>query len=120
SIKQAGQRGVPNVSLCAMIGKLSKTAAGKMQTHVAGNQVDCAFLAQVARDLGAPEDLAAAIAAANTARHVQELVTAAGFSRFSTRLCDLAADKCAAVAPGKLTVEVVLFDFDGRVLGQAK
>ena len=37
--------GIARVSLCAMIGKLSKIAAGKMQTHVAGNQVDCAFLA---------------------------------------------------------------------------
>jgi cobalt-precorrin-5B (C1)-methyltransferase len=118
SVKRAAERGVPRVSLCAMIGKLSKTAAGKMQTHVAGNQVDCAFLAQVARDLGAPGDLAVAIAAANTARHVQELVEAAGFTRLYTRVCELAATHCAAVAPGKVAIEVVLFDFDGRVLGE--
>ena len=61
-----------------MIGKLSKTAAGRMQTHVAGNQVDCAFLAQVARDLGADPELADAIATANTARHVQELIVHRG------------------------------------------
>src|SRR5439155_4778897 len=29
SIKRAAERGVPHLSLCAMIGKLSKTAAGK-------------------------------------------------------------------------------------------
>src|SRR5262249_50823955 len=118
ALERAAERGVPRVSLCAMIGKLSKTAAGKMQTHVAGNQVDCAFLAQVARDLGAPEDLAAAIAAANTARHVQELIEATGFTRFYTRVCELAATHCAAVALGKVAMEVVLFDFDGRVLGE--
>jgi cobalt-precorrin-5B (C1)-methyltransferase len=119
SLQRAGERGVPRVSLCAMIGKLSKTAAGKMQTHVAGNQVDCAFLGQVARDLGAPPELVAAIAGANTARHVQELIEGAGFTRFYSRLCELAAQHCAAVAPGKLRIEVVLFDFDGRVLGTA-
>jgi cobalt-precorrin-5B (C1)-methyltransferase len=119
SLRRAAERGVPRVSLCAMIGKLSKTAAGKMQTHVAGNQVDPAFLAEVARALGAPEALSAAIAAANTARHVQELIEAAGFSRFFERLCELAAGQCAAVVAGALTVEVVLFDFDGRVLGTA-
>lgn len=120
SIQRAAERRVPRVSLCAMIGKLSKTAAGKMQTHVAGNQVDCAFLARVARELGAPDDLATAITSANTARHVQELVEAAGFQCFYSRLCQLAATHCAQVAAGKLTVDVVLFDFDGRELGQTR
>jgi cobalt-precorrin-5B (C1)-methyltransferase len=120
SLKRAAERGVPRVSLCAMIGKLSKIAAGKMQTHVAGNQVDCAFLGQVARDLGAPPELAAAMATANTARHVQELIETAGFTRFFTRLCELAAEQCAAVVPVQVAVAVVLFDFDGRVLGQAR
>jgi cobalt-precorrin-5B (C1)-methyltransferase len=120
AVQRAAERGVGRVSLCAMIGKLSKIAAGKMQTHVAGNQVDCAFLARVAGDLGAGADLVAAIGAANTARHVQELVEAAGFSRFFPRLCELAAEQGASVAPGKVMVEVVLFDFDGRVLGRAQ
>jgi len=119
SLKRAAERGVPRVSLCAMIGKLAKTAAGKMQTHVAGNQVDTAFLAQVARELGASEELASAIATANTARHVQELVEAAGFSAFFPRLCALAAEQCTAVVANKVAIEVVLFDFGGRVLATA-
>jgi cobalt-precorrin-5B (C1)-methyltransferase len=102
-----------------MIGKLSKTAAGKMQTHVAGNQVDCDFLGRRARDWGAPKELAEAIRNANTARHVHELVEAAGFTSFYPSLCELAAASCAAVVPGQLAVEVVLFDFEGRVLGRA-
>jgi cobalt-precorrin-5B (C1)-methyltransferase len=117
SIQRAAARGVPRVSLCAMIGKLSKTAAGNMQTHVAGNQVDCAFLAQVAEELQAAPELVSAIRSANTARHVQELVEAAGFSRFYRRLCELAAGQCAALTPGQLAINVVLFDFDGKVLG---
>jgi cobalt-precorrin-5B (C1)-methyltransferase len=117
SLKRAAERGVPRASVCAMIGKLSKIAAGKMQTHVAGNQVDCAFLAEVARELGAPAELVGAVAAANTARHVQELIEAAGLARFYDRLCELAAGRCAAA--GRLAVDVVLFDFDGRTLGRA-
>jgi cobalt-precorrin-5B (C1)-methyltransferase len=120
ALQRAAERGVPRVSVCAMIGKLSKTAAGKMQTHVAGNQVDCAFLGETARDLGAPAVLVEAITAANTARHVQELIDAAGFTRFYPRLCELAAEHCAAAASGRLAVEVVLFDFEGRVLGRAE
>jgi cobalt-precorrin-5B (C1)-methyltransferase len=120
SLKRAAQRGVPRVSLCAMIGKLSKTAAGKMRTHVAGNQVDCLFLSQVARELNAPPGLADAIAQANTARHVQELIEAAGFTRFFTRLCELAAAKGAAGVAKQLAVEDILVDFDGHVLGRAE
>jgi cobalt-precorrin-5B (C1)-methyltransferase len=119
-LRRAAERGVPRVSVCAMIGKLSKIAAGKMQTHVAGNQVDCAFLAQVVGELDAPPALAEAVAAANTARHVQELVEAAGLARFFGRLCELAVEQCAAVVSGRLAVEVVLFDFEGRVLGTAR
>jgi cobalt-precorrin-5B (C1)-methyltransferase len=119
-LKRAAERGMPRASVCAMIGKLSKIAAGKMQTHVAGNQVDCAFLAEVARDLGAPAELCEAVRAANTARHVQELIESAGFTLFYTRLCDLAAERCAAVVAGALAVDVVLFDFDGRLLGRAR
>jgi cobalt-precorrin-5B (C1)-methyltransferase len=119
SVKRAAEKGIPKVSLCAMIGKLSKIAAGKMQTHVAGNQVDCAFLSQVGRELGAPSELTAAIASANTARHVQELIEVARFPRFFARICELAATQCASLPPGKLTMEVILFDFSGQVLGQA-
>ena len=120
ALQRAAERGVPRVSVCAMIGKLSKTAAGKMQTHVAGNQVDCAFLGEVARDLGAPAALAEAVTSANTARHVQELIQAAGFTRFYPRLCELAAEHCAAAGGGTVAIEVVLFDFEGRVLGRAE
>jgi cobalt-precorrin-5B (C1)-methyltransferase len=119
ALERAAERGIPRASLCCMIGKLSKIAAGKMQTHVAGNQVDCAFLAGLIRDLGGPAELAADVEKANTARHVQELVEAAAFPRFYAELCERAARQCTATVAGKLLVDVVLFDFDGRILGQA-
>jgi cobalt-precorrin-5B (C1)-methyltransferase len=119
ALERVVERGVPRVSLCCMIGKLSKIAAGKMQTHVAGNQVDREFLARLAGEVGATPELACAIAAANTARHIQELIETAGLTGFYTRLCEQAAEQCAAVVAGRLHVDVVLFDFDGRVLGEA-
>jgi cobalt-precorrin-5B (C1)-methyltransferase len=82
--------------------------------------VDCAFLAQVARALQAPEELAMAIAAANTARHVQELIAAAGLSPFYTRLAELAAEQCSQTVAARLQIEVVLFDFEGRVLSKSE
>ncbi len=118
-LQRTAERGVSRVSIGCMIGKLAKIAAGKMQTHVAGNQVDCTFLAGVAREAGGAESLVAQIAGANSARHVQELVQAAGFTAFYPRLCELAARHCTTAGGGKLKVDVVLFDFDGNILGKA-
>jgi cobalt-precorrin-5B (C1)-methyltransferase len=120
SVKRAAERSVPRVTLGAMIGKLSKIAAGKMQTHVAGNQVDCKFLAKVAKDQGASDELSEAIATANTARHVQELVESAGLTRFFHQICHLATTNCKSQATGNLAMEVIMFDFEGRILGRAE
>jgi cobalt-precorrin-5B (C1)-methyltransferase len=119
-LKRSVERGVRTVTLCGMIGKLAKLAAGQMQTHVAGGGVDVAFLAQLAHDAGAPEDLVARIAVANTGRHVEELIDAAGFPALYTHVADRAAAACHTHAGGRLDIEVILFDFNGAVLGRAR
>jgi cobalt-precorrin-5B (C1)-methyltransferase len=43
-------QGVREAALVAMISRIIKTAQGRMVTHVAGNPVDFAFLAQVCRE----------------------------------------------------------------------
>ena len=119
SLRRAAERGVPQVSLCGLIGKLAKLAAGRMQTHVAGGGVDVAFLAELARAAGVPADLVAAIAGANTARHVEELIDAAGFTSFYEHVAGRVAAAGHAHVAGRLEVEAVLFDFEGRVLARA-
>jgi cobalt-precorrin-5B (C1)-methyltransferase len=118
SLRRAAARGLRRVSLCTLIGKLSKIAAGHLQTHVAGHQVDCAFLAELVRQAGGDADLVAAIRTANTAREVLERVTQAGLTNFFQLLCQHAAQQAQAVAGPDLAVEVLLFDFTGQVLGR--
>lgn len=118
-LRRAVERGVPRVTVCGMIGKLAKLATGQMQTHVAGGGVDVAFLADLARDAGADEALVASIAQANTGRHVEDLIDAAGFAEFYERVTAKTADKCQAHVKGRLAIEAVMFDFDGGILGRA-
>jgi cobalt-precorrin-5B (C1)-methyltransferase len=118
SLKRAVERGVPTITICGMIGKMAKLATGRMQTHVAGGGVDVAFLADLARDAGADVELIAAIAEANTARHVEDLIDSAGFTCFYEHVARLAAAECNARVGGRLDLEVILFDFDGRVLAR--
>jgi cobalt-precorrin-5B (C1)-methyltransferase len=111
--------GARRVSLAGMVGKFSKLAQGHFMTHVAGNQVDLGFLAQVAADCGASPDLQAQIRAANTARHVQELALAHGLTSLFDRLADLVRERSLARVDQKLAVDCILFDADGRLLGRA-
>ena len=119
SLRRAAERGVPRVTVCGMIGKLAKLATGQMQTHVAGGAVDVAFLGELARAAGAGGSLVQAIASANTARHVEELVDAAGFAAFYQFVAARAAAACNDHVGGQLDLEAILFDFNGRVLARA-
>ncbi len=120
ALRACKRAGVRWAAVCGMVGKFAKLAQGRMQTHVAGNQVDTAFLAEVAAGCGAGPDLHAAIRGANTARHVGELVEEAGLEvAFYGELAALTHARCVDHVQGRLRIEAVLFDFGGRVLGRA-
>lgn len=94
-----------------------------MVTHVAGNPVDFAFLAQVCRDAGAAPELIDAVAGANTARHVLELCQAHGDQRPIERLVMLALAQSRRFVRrmgGTPTLELILVDFDGAVLARQR
>jgi cobalt-precorrin-5B (C1)-methyltransferase len=118
SLKRAVERAVPRVTVCGMIGKVAKLATGQMQTHIAGGAVDVAFLGDLAREAGADDALAAAIARANTGKHAEDLIKAAGFDVFFQRVASRAAAACNAHVGGRLDVGVVLFDLEGRILAR--
>jgi cobalt-precorrin-5B (C1)-methyltransferase len=111
-VKQCAKRGVTRAIIVGMMGKLSKMANGKMQTHAAGSEVDMEFLASLAAELSAPDELVVAIRQANTARHVLELC------REAALICKKVAEQCQRHAGGKLVVEASLVDFGGALLGR--
>src|SRR6266699_1885575 len=57
ALRDCAAKAVRCVTLVGMIGKLSKIGDGRMQTHVAGAEVDLQGLADVARACGATEDV---------------------------------------------------------------
>jgi cobalt-precorrin-5B (C1)-methyltransferase len=119
-LRQTVVRGVRRASIGGMIGKVAKLATGRMQTHVAGGGVDVGFLAELARDAGAGEDLVAAVAGANTARHVEELIDAADFPAFYTHVAQRTAAACHDYVDGRLEIEAILFNFEGGILASAQ
>lgn len=122
ALDQANRLGLRRATICGMVGKLAKMADGRTMTHAAGSEVDTALLADIARSVGAGEDLCARIAAANTARHVQELVHEEGFDTFFSALCERVALVLGAHLASRharpLELHVVLCDFTGPALGR--
>jgi cobalt-precorrin-5B (C1)-methyltransferase len=117
-VKHCAKRGVTRAIIVGMMGKLSKMANGKMQTHAAGSEVDMEFLASLAAELSAPDELVAAIRQANTARHVLELCREAGLVGITSLICKKVAEQCQRHAGGRLIVEASLVDFGGALLGR--
>ncbi|MCC9075558.1 cobalt-precorrin-5B (C(1))-methyltransferase [Litorilinea aerophila] len=123
ALKTCVAQGVAAAAFVGMIGKMIKTAQGHMTTHVAGNQVDLAFLAQICRDVGAPPGLAEAVEQANTGRHFLELCQAWQNMAPVERVVALALEQCTAFVQkqgGDLALETILVDFDGTVLARAR
>ena len=123
ALKTCVAHGVESAVFVGMIGKMVKTAQGHMTTHVAGNQVDFEFLAQVCRDCQAPAELVEAVAGGNTGRHFLELCQEFEFMEPVQRVVDLALQSCRDFVrsqDGEMELETILVDFDGTVLARAK
>jgi len=121
-VRQCARRKIARAVIVGMIGKLSKMATGRMQTHVAGSEVDLDFLADLTADLvdeaGVAAQLRGQVRNANTARHVLELTRAAGIGALPARICERVTAACTRHAGGGLEVHALLVDFGGALLGR--
>ena len=120
ALKQARRLGFQHVVIAGMIGKISKLAQGRMQTHVSEGHVDFDFLAEAAGQLGADEALLARIRRANTARHVQIILRRAKLEGLEAWLAQQAAEQAFAFVQGAYAIDVYLYDINGELLALAQ
>ena len=117
-LKSAVRNKMSRAHIVGMMGKLSKMADGKMQTHVAGSQVNTELLARIAKEAGGSKDLCEEIFAANTARHALELAAKENLDNFTTLICRDVCRVAEDYIAGALNVHTYLFDFDGKLLAR--
>jgi cobalt-precorrin-5B (C1)-methyltransferase len=115
-LKQVRRLRFERVTLSSMIGKVSKLAQGRMQTHVSRGEVDLVFLAGMAAGLGADDTLCKRIREANTAHHVQVMLQHAGITDLEARLAEMAAVEAESFINGTVPVEVLLWHIKGELL----
>lgn len=122
AMKRCVMRNVRRAAHVGMVGKLSKMAMGYFVTHVAGNQVDTGFLAELASQCGASEELQEEVRQASSARHFQEIAQANGLLEVFPLMCRMVCDesrKQLGEDADALIVDVLCFDFEGNLLGHA-
>jgi len=120
SLQHAKRQKATKVSMVSMIGKLSKIAQGKMMVHSKVTKIDFDFLAEIAARIGASDNLQAQIKSANTAAHVAELIQEAGLQEFFTEICNLACQEALRHIQKGLTIEAILLEKDGSILGRTE
>jgi cobalt-precorrin-5B (C1)-methyltransferase len=118
AIQQCAKKGIKKAYIVGFIGKLSKIAKGVKQTHVKGSKVDMDFIADLAKESGANNNVISQIKMANTARHVQEIIQENNLEEFFKKICLKVHDHMSKLSENKISLEVVLFDFDGSVLSR--
>jgi cobalt-precorrin-5B (C1)-methyltransferase len=117
AVKHCARRRLEAAVIVGMIGKLSKMADGKMQTHAAGSEVNMTLLSRLAAEAGAPAAVCDRILIANTARHVLEICKEAGVTGLTAMICQKVAEYTERHAGGSLQVNAFLIDFNGMPLG---
>ncbi len=118
TIQQCEKKEIKKAFVVGFIGKLAKMASGVKQTHVKGSKVDMSFLAQLARESNAEDAVIEKILKANTARHVLEIIKENGIEGFFEKVCSKVYQEMRKHSQEKVSLEVILFDFDGTVLAR--
>lgn len=118
SIKQCTNKKIQKAIIAGFIGKLTKIAMGIKQTHVKGSHVDIEFMSKAASECTSSQDIILDIRKANTARHVFEIIKRNNISGFFDLICKKVYEQMYEYSKGELQLEVVMFDFEGKVCGR--
>ena len=118
AIRECAKNGIKTAYVMGFIGKLAKMAAGVKQTHVKGSKVDMKLLAEIAQKSGAGENVIKKTLGANTARHVLEIIQENKIDGFFDKICHMVQDRMMEHSEKKMRINVILFDFDGTILGR--
>ena len=107
------------VTIAGGVAKMTKLAQGLLDLHSKRGSVDLVALAGFADAAGGSGDLRARIMAANTAAEAFALAQADGIA-LGDAVAHAAREVAARVVEGKgVTIDVVMFDRDGGMVGRA-
>ncbi len=116
ALKQAVRRNIQKVSLVAMVGKISKLAAGTMMTHFHKSNVDTMLLLNIATSTHSPPAIVEAATRTSTARHFYEVCIAHNYLPPLQVLCDLARQECLNFVDNAFEMDIYMIDLNSGEL----
>jgi cobalt-precorrin-5B (C1)-methyltransferase len=123
TLKYLRRHPVDRLTLAGGFGKLAKLAGGHLDLHSSRSRLDIDWLADRLAEAGAPAASVAAARAATGGGEVLAIAEAAA-PDCATRLSNLIARQAREVAlatlAGNITVDVVVFDRSGTMIGHAR
>jgi cobalt-precorrin-5B (C1)-methyltransferase len=75
------------------------------------------FMAKVASECSSSTVVIEEVKKANTARHVSEIIDAHRVEGFYNSLCRKVFERLYEYSDGRIDLQVIMFDFDGKVRG---
>lgn len=119
ALQQCAKKQIKKAYVVGFIGKFTKMAMGKKQTHVKGSKVDMRFLGDIAQKCKADKNVIKLINIANTARHVSDIIKEYNVAGFFDKICFEVYRHLRYYSEEKIELEVILFDFDGTILARS-
>lgn len=116
-VKYLRRNPVAELTMVGGLGKFSKLACGRLDTHSRKGGVDFEFLAREAAAAGADERLQAAVRTANTSLEAHATCRDAGID-LARRVCDRAWEVAASYLSAETTLELWVIDKPGNVLAR--
>lgn len=118
TLKYLRSHPLPRVTIAGGAGKMTKLAQGLLDLHSARGRVEPDALAEVAREVGGSDQLASRIARCNTTAEAFDVATEERVA-LGDAVARGAWDVAAKVLAGTgITLDIVIFDREGRLLGQ--
>ncbi len=118
-LKYVRSHPLPRVTIAGGVAKMTKLAQGLLDLHSARGAVDFPGLARLAAASGGSAALQSRIVAASTAAEAFDHARAEGIA-LGDAVAQAAQTAAAAVVEGRqIAVDTVLFDREGRLVGQA-
>lgn len=120
TLEECTRMGFEKVHLWAMMGKLSKIAAGHLRTHYTKSSIELDFLLDLAGKTGATKEDLEDLRMAGTAHEFLERAKSCNARRFFADICHLAAKSCSEHVGGAFSIDCVLVDYEGNALGKSE
>ena len=118
TIKQCSNRNLKKIIIAGFIGKLTKMAMGIKQTHVRGSHISMDYLANLASICVNSESIINDIKKANTARHVSEIIIQNNIQNFFDLICKQVYIEMYNHSNKSMEIEVIMFSFEGKIIGK--